>query len=253
MKKFTILLLSTFLSVSFAFSQNFTTTNNTNLQQKQSENTGNKSVNATYFFTQSNSQTITSSNSVSCNAGGIHTDNSYFRVFDLSADFGVNESIDIESIDFGVEQAAGAGGSQPLTVNVYTLSGPLALANLTLLGTQAVDLPDQNLSIMNVPVTATIASGSVLVIEVFSPNGQIDGNSFFIGSNNLGQSDLSYLAAADCGVTEITDVAAVGFPNNHYVINVNADPTPPTIPLNSWPIILSSLLMATFIVYRIKR
>ena len=56
---------------------------------------------------------------------------------------------------------------------------------------------------------------TVLVVEVFTPNGQTAGNSFFIGSNALGQTAPSYLAAADCGVTEPTDTAAIGFPGMH--------------------------------------
>lgn len=250
MKKFTVLLLSFILGGSLAFSQSFSTSS---IGIKESTNVENRSTNATYFLTHSNSQSITQFNSVSCNAGGLHTDNSYFRVFDLANDFGINQSIDIESVDFGVEQAIGATGNQPITVNIYTLSGPLLIANLTLLGTQTISLADQNLSIMNVPVSATIPAGSILVTEIFSPNGQVDGNSFFIGSNSLGQSDPSYIAASDCGITEITDIAAVGFPGNHYVFNVNANPTPPTIPVNSWAILMSVLFMAIFVVYRIIR
>jgi len=88
---------------------------------------------------------------------------------------------------------------------------------------------------------------------VFSPSGEADGNSFFIGSNNLGETDPSYIMAPTCGITEPTLISAVGFPNNHYVINVNADPVVPEVPIKSWAIILSFLLSSVFVVFRVKR
>ncbi len=51
------------------------------------------------------------------------------------------------------------------------------------------------------------------------------GQQFFIGSNAVGQTAPSYLAAADCGVTEPTDTAAIGFPDMHIVMNVTGDAT----------------------------
>ena len=174
----------------------------------------------TVFLTHSASQTIMSGNSVSCNAGGIHADNSYLRVFTLS-DFGINTDLTVTSIDVGVEEAsAGSGGTQPATVNLYTLDGPLVWANMTLIGTADVDVADQSLSIINVPVNGVVPAGGTLVVEFFTPDGQADGNSFFVGSNNLGQTAPTYLAAADCGVSEPTDTAALGFPDMHLVMNV---------------------------------
>ena len=63
----------------------------------------------------------------------------------------------------------------------------------------------------------------MLVVEIFPPDGQTAGNSFFIGSNNLGQTAPSYLAAADCGVPEPTNTATIGFPDMHIVMNVTGD------------------------------
>ncbi|NUM43460.1 MAG: carboxypeptidase regulatory-like domain-containing protein, partial [Anaerolineales bacterium] len=60
-------------------------------------------------ITHSATQNITALNSVSCNAGGLHTDNSYLRHFTL-ADFGITDSFDVTEVSFGVEQATGATG-----------------------------------------------------------------------------------------------------------------------------------------------
>jgi hypothetical protein len=180
-----------------------------------------KAPNAT-TITHSLSQTIIQFNSVSCNAGGLHTDNSYLRVFDLPT-FGINSAFNVTNVEIGIETAAGATGSQPATVNLYTLDGALSWANLTLIGTADIVVADQDLTILNMPVEGTAPAGSVLVVEFFTPNGQADGNSLFVGSNNLGQTDPTYLAAADCGVSEPTDTGSLGFPDMHLVMNVTGE------------------------------
>ncbi len=177
------------------------------------------------FITHSSTQNITTGNSVACNAGGLHTDNSYFRVYDLAGDFGITQAIDVDEVSFGVEQALGASGSQPVTVNLYTLVGPLNTANLTLIGSEAVSVPDSaSGTVYAVPFSpeVTVPANAILVVEVFTPNGQTTGNSFFIGSNADPETDPSYLMAADCGVAQPATTGSIGFPNMHIVMNVSA-------------------------------
>ncbi|MGE0636859.1 MAG: HYR domain-containing protein, partial [Bacteroidia bacterium] len=174
-------------------------------------------------LTESLDQSIVFANSVSCNAGGLHANNSYMRVFDLPA-LGYTNDFYINSVDVGIEDATGAGGSQPATLNLYSLTGPLLFANLTLLATEAVTVADQSLSVLNIPLAnqLTVPAGTTLVVEFFTPDGQVAGHSLFVGTNNLGQTGDTYLAAADCGVPEPTNVADIGFPGMHWVLNINA-------------------------------
>ncbi len=170
--------------------------------------------------------TITTGNSVSCNAGGLHTDNSYMRRFDLNGDHGITDPWTLQSIDFGIEQAVGAGGSQPIDVNIYVMdpNAPLLFANLFLFGGATnVTVPDQSLTIFNVDFPDLLLDpvGLDVVVEVFTPNGQTAGNSFFVGSNANGQIRPTYLAAVDCGVSEPTDTAVLGFPGMHWVLILN--------------------------------
>lgn len=173
----------------------------------------------TEFLTQNTSQAITALNSISCNSTGIHTDNSYFRAYDVSA---YPDGLEICEIEVGVETAAaGSGGVQPIEVSVYAHSGAaFPLGTLTLLGTTAFNMPNTTTSIVPVPVTASVPAGTtVMVVEVFSPDGQAGGHSFFIGSNAAGQSAPSYIEAAACGVSSPTNMANIGFPNVHFVLN----------------------------------
>jgi len=173
-----------------------------------------------YAITHSLSQNVLSGNSVSCNDGVAHTDNSYIRVFDLAA-FGITEYFDVQQVEVGIEEAiAGSGSVQPGVINLYTLSGPLAWANMTLIGSATFDVADQALTVINVPIAGTAPARSVLVVEFFTPSGQAVGNSLFVGSNNLGQTAPTYLAAADCGIAEPMDTTAIGFPDMHLVMNV---------------------------------
>jgi len=180
---------------------------------------------APFSITQSvDPATVTSGNSVSCNAGGLHADNHYLRVFDLATDFGLPGEVEITSVDLGIELATGVGGDQPISIDLYTSStNPPTFGSMTLIQANPVVVADTSLVVQNFPVTGTIPAGSILVVDVFTPEGQTEGNSFFIGSNAGGQNDPSYLAATDCGVSEPTDTATIGFPNMHIVMVVNGD------------------------------
>jgi hypothetical protein len=150
---------------------------------------------------------------VSCNAGGLHTDNSYSREFDLTA-FGIGGAFGVTQVEFGVEQAR-ATGNQPVTVNLYTKinpAAPLIFANpFRRIGFDQCHGDGSSLTLLTIPVVGNGPHGPVLVVEIFTPDGQTAGNSF-IGSNNLGQTKLSHLAAAVCGVPELTATGNLGFP-----------------------------------------
>lgn len=179
-------------------------------------------------ITHSASQAITSGNSVSCNAGGLHTDNSYYRAFDLPS-FGVAGAFDISSVDVGVELANGATGSQPATLRLYAAPSGTAFpgsfpGSFTEIANVPVVVANQTLTVLNIPVVTTVPANSLLVVEFFTPSGQASNNSFFVGSNAAGQTAPSYIAAAACGITNPTNLASIGFPNMHIVMNVTGEP-----------------------------
>ncbi|MCU1266309.1 MAG: Peptidase domain protein [Acidobacteria bacterium] len=206
-------------------------------------------------ITHSTSQAITPLNSVSCNDGVGHTDNSYWRAFSLPA-FSITNIFHVTSVDVGIEtasataapiplrpkgpsgisrhsarQAGRAGnapkgvGTQPATVRVYRQTAgsfPSGFpGSLSLLGTSNFNVTDQAATIINVPITADVPAGSELVVEVFTPDGTATGSLIFIGSNSAPETGPSYLSAADCGISTPTTTAALGFPDMHIVMNVH--------------------------------
>ena len=154
----------------------------------------------------------------------------YYRAFTLSA---FNPPLDqtrfqVLSVTLGIEEAtAGTGATQPISVRIYSsTTNPPTNGSLTLLSTKNLDVPDQTLTLLTVPLSRrpvfTVATG-ILVVEVFSPSGQAAGHTFFIGSNDRGQSGPSFIRAADCGLSEITNLGAVLFPDMHLVMTVNGN------------------------------
>lgn len=211
--------------------------------------------------TQSTSQAITALNSVSCNSGGLHADNSYFRAFDL-AGAGYLDGFDVCSVEIGVElaDAGDPATTQPVTVRLYR--GPSGFptgfpGSFVQIASSTVQMADAALSIVSVPLLASVPAGDSLVVEVFTPDGQVAGHSFFIGSNSAGESAPSYLAAADCGITAPTTTSAIGFGNMQIVLNVVGDVPQQSVlevpTLGGWGLALLALFLGASAVLLLRR
>lgn len=180
---------------------------------------------------QSNSDTITSENSISCNNGTpnfFHQENRYFRVYNLPG-AGIDGPFNVTNVLVGIEQARGSGGSQPANVRLHTLTGAAALANLTQIATTPITITDQTNSILDVPITATVPAGSQLVVEFQTPAGISAGHSLFIGSNTAGESTNSFIVApaTGCDITEMTNPnTLVANLNMHVVLKVTGSHNP---------------------------
>ncbi len=142
--------------------------------------------------------------SLSC-SGGL---NSYFRVYDLT---NISVPDDAMPVMNSVDVYWRTSGAQTVTVNVYELTGPLMLANMNLISTGAVDILSAAYGdVTNVPVDLfDWTSYDEIVVEVVTEL------PFTMGHDNSGTLEPSYLAAAACGITEPTNPADIGFPNNH--------------------------------------
>ena len=191
-------------------------------------------------ITQSTSQAITAGNSASCNSGPpgfFHADNSYWRAFNM-ATFTGSQQYNVTSVSFGIEtaNAAGTGTTQPVTVRLYTETiGVFPLGTQTQIATTTVNVADQALTVLTVPLVATVPAGTTeLIMEVFTPDGTGAGNRFLIGSNAAGETGPGYTSAASCLILVPTLLTVTGSPNMHLVFNVNGScgvtPTPtPTV------------------------
>ena len=111
-------------------------------------------------ITHSTSQAITPLNSVSCNNGLGHTDNSYWRAFNM-ATFAGGHRYNVTSVSFGVEEATGAGGTQPVTVRLYTNAAGFPAGTRTQIATTTIQVPDSaSGTVLSVPLVATVPAGT---------------------------------------------------------------------------------------------
>ena len=194
-------------------------------------------------ITQSTNQAIVT-NSVACSDAGVGTlENHYWRAFDMST-FTGGQAYNVTSVEFGIEQALSLFGTdQPLTVNLYINHGspfPGGDWQSNLLVTSGeIRVPNQEFTIFNVPLMATVPAGTLeLVMEVLSPDQTAEHNFFIIGSNPDPETGPSYLSAPDCGNPDPVATRCIGFPDMHYVFNVNGScaggstptPTPTATP-----------------------
>ncbi len=229
MKKLTFLtLLCTLLTVPLLYGQTFTPSGVSGTTTFNGP-AGSTSIDAGHVgqtrapigITHSLDQTIVPG-TVTCNAGGIPTENSMIRHFDLPGFFGITQDFAVSAVEFGVEAVS---GPVSLTLNIYSTSGPLSTAvpfpgaSVTLLGSTpyVVDVADLG-TIVSVPLSATIPVGDMMIYELLIDSGAV--NSFFPGSNGSGETDPSYIQAASCGLTTPGTFAAIGFPNVHMIMNV---------------------------------
>jgi hypothetical protein len=171
--------------------------------------------------------TVTDS-SVVCANNGDNVATQCWRSFVLP-DFGITDFFAITMVEIGITIAtAGVGGEQPITVNLYTTDLTFPTGTLTLIGTLDVMVPDQQLTLYQVPVTGTAPPGSELVVEISIPDATSgSGRLFMLGANNLGQTADSWISSAGCGFSTPVTTASIGFPFVMWVMSVTGDVTVP--------------------------
>jgi hypothetical protein len=192
------------------------------------------------IITESTSTDIEQGDSIACNDGIETLENHYWRAFNMN-EFTGGIAYNVTSVDIGIELAqSGNGQGQPLTVNLYANHGlpfPGGDWQSNLIGTSgSINIPDEQLVFpVNIPITATVAAGTLeLVMEVMTPDGTANTDLIFIGANSQAETGLSYVSAPACSINDPTPTGDLGFPNTHWVFNVNGNcggtPTPtPTV------------------------
>jgi hypothetical protein len=152
---------------------------------------------------------------------GFTFENHYWRAFNL-ADFGITGEFDVCDVEIGIESATSVGGTQPLTVNLYSaLASKFPNGTLTAIGTANLSVVDQTQTLLTIPVTGAVPPGQALVVEIVSPDGTTNQDSFLIGSNADSQTAPSYLSAASCNINTPTDLTALGHPDMHIVMSAH--------------------------------
>lgn len=188
-------------------------------------------------ITQSTSDTIEGFTGVNCQISGTNLATGYLRRFFLSADHSINDPIAVNSVDIGIENdtaaVSGACAGNPITVNVYRIptGADFVYANMELVETANFSLGGTTGgTVVNVPMPGPgglqPATHDLVVEWVSCDNFTAGGGgNLFPGANDDGQTQPSYVAAADCGINQPVTLDSLGFPNSHNVLTVNGNTT----------------------------
>jgi len=153
---------------------------------------------------------------------GEYRENSFYRAYNL-ADFSVTEDFQVSSVEYG---QGSADDGKVITVNIYTASSDdLSTATLTLIETAThTSSSADDLSLISVPISATIPAGSTIAFEVLAgDSGTNTGETFFPGINAGGENDDSYIKSEGCSINVPSTTSSIGFGDNQYVMNVVGD------------------------------
>ena len=165
---------------------------------------------------------IVPGNSIACESGGITTDNEFARCFD-AANFPVATTV--LSLDFGVEIAEQVASPIEVIGTLYSIAACGAVlpdTDLTVLGSGSITLvgdgsEDGTIQTISFGGGIAVPAGTNVVAEIaYGPD-----NRLWPGSNPNGQACLSYISSDSCGLFDLTDLAAIGFPDMHLILNLN--------------------------------
>ena len=149
---------------------------------------------------------------------GYTSTNGYIRDFQLN-DFGITSDFHVTEVEVGIRKAVSGSGSQPIVVYLVTWNPD---NTITLIDSAVYQIPDQQLTMLTLPISAIVPANSRLLVQVVTRDGLADENIFIVAANDGGQTAPSYLYGPGCSNDiYFHDLASYwGFPNVHYVMNV---------------------------------
>lgn len=155
---------------------------------------------------QSTSDAILAGHSATCRSTtNLVHQNGWMRRFAL-ADHGITGKLSIEEVTIGIEEAIAGGGatSQPVTIRIHdyrSASVGTTLDPQVMVARASINLMVANTTstLVTKPIAADIAAGGAFVVELFVPDGEVQGHQFRIGTNIPGETRPGYLAAPKCG------------------------------------------------------
>lgn len=167
---------------------------------------------APQVITQSNSQVIEAGAGIACATHPIaFRDNNFYRDFDLAGQFGITNGFEVNAVEFAID-AIDTPSSFPITVNIYSAT-PNTFPNgtLTLQGTEVYNASNADaMSIVNVPISATIPAGESMVMELVLVDDGTETHYMTMGVNSAGETGPSYIKAEECGANSPMTFGSLG-------------------------------------------
>ena len=175
-------------------------------------------------ITHSITQTIEAGAEIAC-AGASYRDNSIYRAFDLTNDFGIAGDFDVTNGEIAIGAGVITPAGFPMTVNIWHSTGAaFPDGTLTLMATDvATIMVADSETLLSFAVPTTIPAGGEMILEAMIVDDLSDTNFMRFGANNDGQTAPSWILAPDCGATVISDLLLAFGLANSFVMNVVGD------------------------------
>lgn len=140
-------------------------------------------------------------------------ENRWYRVYPLAGRGYAGEEVHIDGVRFGADNTHSVAGTQEVVVSAYTLQGDFVRANLTLLASKTVTLPDGELLMREALFDSPVAvpTDAVLVVEVAKLDGEETASTFSPAGNFAPDDAPAWYYAPDCDTFEPTSYDELGF------------------------------------------
>ena len=183
-------------------------------------------VNAQDTVTHNNSDVVVDGLGLTCQSGGITTDNAFYGVFDLPGDFGISDDWMVDTVEFGIDEVLNApGDSYPITINIWTTDGTFPTGTLTLIGGAQFTMTSADaLTVKSVDLSGegiVVPGGSVMVVQMEVQDDTQTG--FRLGASDIAANDDSWIQSEPCGLTDPDTYANLGFGDRWHILSVIGD------------------------------
>ncbi len=164
---------------------------------------------------------------VACAGGGTTADNIYSRSY-IPSDFGFTGDFVVMGARFAPTFTDVSGGADAeYIVRLSSTDAPYPTGTLTLLGETTITVGAADDGIFQevmLDATAIVDAGTEIVVEIDIAD-NVDPEQFDarIAVNSLGQNSPSFIFSIACGLTDVTDFAAINFPDNHLILDLIGD------------------------------
>ena len=180
-----------------------------------------------FVLSQSVDNETLAAGTIACGGGGTTRENSWFRTY-TPADFGLSGDVQIDGLEFAYT-FAGAGADGTGVIRAWTSDDVFPAGTYTQIAEAQMtyDLAGADVkTFFPFDVPAVVDANTEIIVEVFAEDDP--DNDIRLYDNDLGENGPGYVFSATCGLTAPTPFSAIGFPDNHIILDLAGTELAPT-------------------------
>jgi len=164
---------------------------------------------------------------IACGGGGTTRENSWFRTY-TPADFGYSGDIQVDGLEFAYT-FAGGGADGTGVIRAWTSDDVFPAGTYTQIAEAQMTYNAAGADVktffeFDAPVV--VDANTEIIVEVFAEDDP--DNDIRLYDNDLGETAPGYVFSATCGLTTPTPFGAIGFPDNHIILDLVATELAPS-------------------------